>query len=182
MRVRAFVHDGYWEDVGTIRSYFDANLGLTEPVPPFDFYEAMRPVYTHPRFLPATKVEQCSLKQALVSEGCFLLGAEVERTVIGIRSRVGRGVTLRNSLILGADHYETLEEIERAAGRGRPPLGIGEGCVIENAIVDKNARIGRDVRVVNERGVEEAEGEGWQIRDGIAIVTKNAVIPDGTVI
>lgn len=182
LRVRAFVHDGYWEDVGTIRSYFDANLGLTEPVPPFDFYEAMRPVYTHPRFLPATKIEQCTLRSALISEGCFLQGAEIERAVIGIRSRIGKGVHVRNSLVLGADRYETLEEIERAAGRGRPPLGIGENSVIENAIVDKNARIGRNVKVLNEAGVTEAEGEGWQIREGIAIITKNAVIPDDTVI
>jgi glucose-1-phosphate adenylyltransferase len=182
MRVRAFVHDGYWEDVGTIRSYFDANLGLTQPVPPFDFYEAMRPVYTHPRFLPATKIEQCSLRSALISEGCFLLGAEIERAVIGIRSRIGKDVRLKSSLVLGADRYETLEEIDRAASRGTPPLGIGEGSVIENAIVDKNARIGRDVKVLNEAGVTEGEGEGWHIRDGITIVAKNAVIPDGTVI
>lgn len=182
MRVRAFVHDAYWEDVGTIRSYFEANLGLTEPVPPFDFYEAMRPVYTHPRFLPATKVEQCTLKSALISEGCFLLGAEIERTVIGIRSRIGKGVRLRNSLVLGADRYETLDEIDRAAGRGTPPLGIGEGSQIENAIVDKNARIGRDVKVLNEAGASEADGDGWYIRDGVAVIPKNAVIPDGTVI
>jgi glucose-1-phosphate adenylyltransferase len=151
-------------------------------VPPFDFYEAMRPVYTHPRFLPATKIEQCSLRSALISEGCFLLGAEIERAVIGIRSRIGKDVRLKSSLVLGADRYETLEEIDRAASRGTPPLGIGEGSVIENAIVDKNARIGRDVKVLNEAGVTEGEGEGWHIRDGITIVAKNAVIPDGTVI
>jgi len=182
MRVQAHPHRGYWEDVGTIRSYFEANLALCQPVPPFDFYEASRPVFTHPRFLPATKVESCSIAGSLISEGCILVGAEVERAVIGIRSRIGRGAKIRNSLVLGADYYETLDEIERAASRGRPPIGIGAEALIENAIVDKNARIGRGVRIANAEGTAEKDGEGWYIREGIVIVTKDAVVPDGTVI
>jgi glucose-1-phosphate adenylyltransferase len=179
-RVQAFVHRGYWEDVGTIRSYYEAGLGLTDPVPPFDFYEASRPVYTHPRFLPATKVEQCSLRLALVSEGSILVGAEVERAVIGIRSRVGRGVQIRNSLILGADYYQTLDDLHQAEGRAEPPVGIGEDSVIEGAIIDKNARIGRGVRISSDGERPDGDGDGFFVRDGIVIVPKNGIIRDGT--
>jgi glucose-1-phosphate adenylyltransferase len=182
MRVHAHFHRGYWEDVGTIASYYHANLAQTDAVPPFDFYDAARPVYTHPRFLPATKVESCTVRSSLVSEGCILVGAEVERAVIGIRSRVGRGAKVRQSLLLGADYYETLDEIDRMRARGHPPLGVGEDSVIERAIVDKNTRIGRGVRIVNEAGEREKDGKDYFIRDGIVIVPKDAVIPDGTVI
>jgi len=182
MRVQAHFHRGYWEDIGTIGSFFEANLKLCDPMPPFDFYDAVRPVYTHPRFLPATKVEGCSLRGALVSEGCILMGAEIERSVVGIRSRVGPGTRVRNSLLLGADYYESLEEIDRAQGRGVPPVGIGRDCVIERAIVDKNARVGNGVRISNAAGVKEADGEGHYIRDGIVIVPKGGVVADGTVI
>jgi glucose-1-phosphate adenylyltransferase len=182
MRVHAHFHRGYWEDVGTIGSYYHANLAQTDAVPPFDFYDAARPVYTHPRFLPATKVESCTVRSSLVSEGCILVGAEVERAVIGIRSRVGRGAKIRQSLLLGADYYETIEEIERTSARGLPPLGVGADSVIERAIVDKNTRIGRGVRIVNEGAELEKDGKDYFIRDGIVIVPKGAVIPDGTVI
>ena len=182
IRVQAHFFRGYWEDVGTIRSYYKANLQLTDPMPPFDFYDAVRPVYTHPRFLPATKVEGCTLHRTLLSEGCILMGAEIERSVIGIRSRIGEGVRIRESLVLGADYYESLEEFDRAQARGLPPVGIGSGSVIERAIVDKNARIGRGVRIANEARVLETDGPGHYIRDGIVIVPKDGVIPDGTVI
>ncbi len=182
MRVQAHFHRGYWEDIGTIGSYFEANLQLCDPMPPFDFYDAVRPVYTHPRFLPATKVEGCSLRGALVSEGCILMGAEIERSVVGIRSRVGPGTRVRNSLLLGADYYESLEEIDRAQARGLPPVGIGSDCVIERAIVDKNARVGNGVRISNAAGVQEADGDGYYIRDGIVIVPKSGVVAEGTVV
>jgi len=182
MRVQAHFHRGYWEDVGTIRSYFDANLQLCDPMPPFDFYDAARPVYTHPRFLPATKVEGCQLRQTLLSEGCILMGAEIERSVVGIRSRIGNGTRLRNTLVLGADYYESLEEIDRAQAKGQPPVGIGGDSVVEGAIIDKNARVGRGVRILNEGGVRETDGEGYYIRDGIVIVPKSGVVPDGAVI
>jgi glucose-1-phosphate adenylyltransferase len=182
MRVQAHFYRGYWEDVGTIGSYFEASLQLCDPMPPFDFYDAVRPVYTHPRFLPATKVEGCQLRQTLVSEGCILMGAEVERSVLGIRSRVGHGTRLRNTLVLGADYYESLEEIDRAHAKGLPPVGIGGDSVIERAIIDKNARVGRGVRIVNEGGVREKDGEGYYIRDGIVIVSKSGVVADGSVI
>jgi glucose-1-phosphate adenylyltransferase len=182
MRVQAHFFRGYWEDVGTIGSYFEANLKLTDPMPPFDFYDVLRPVYSHPRFLPATKIEGCTLRGVLVSEGCILMGAEIERSVVGIRSRIGRGTRLKDTLVLGADYYETLEEIDRAPARGMPPIGIGSDSVIERAIVDKNARIGRGVRILNETGTQSADGDGYYVRDGIVIVPKGGVIPDGTVI
>ncbi len=182
MRVQAHFFQGYWEDVGTIAAYYQANLDLCESVPPFDFHDATRPVYTHPRFLPSTKIEDCTLRSALVSDGCILMGAEIERSVIGIRSRIGHGTHIRESLILGADFYESIDEIERAEGRGVPPVGIGRDCVIERAIVDKNARVGRGVRIVNEAGHQEADGDGYYVRDGIVFIPKEGVVPDGTVI
>jgi glucose-1-phosphate adenylyltransferase len=182
MRVQAHFFRGYWEDVGTIGSYFDANLQLCDPIPPFDFYDATRRVYTHPRLLPATKVEGCSMRRTLLSEGCILMGAEIERSVIGIRSRVGRGTRIEDALVLGADEYESLEEIDRAQAKGLPPVGIGEDCHIRRAIIDKNARVGRGVRILNEAGEQEKDGESWFIRDGIVIVPKGGVIPDGTVL
>jgi glucose-1-phosphate adenylyltransferase len=182
LRVHAHIHRGYWEDVGTIRSYYSANLALCQPVPPFDFYDAAQPVYTHPRLLPASKVELCSLRSTLISEGCIVVGATIERAVVGIRSRIGGDATLRDSLMLGADYYETLGEIEQTVARGVPPIGVGAGSLIERAILDKNARIGKNVRIVNEAGVQEQDGHGWFIRDGIVIVPKDGVVPDGTVI
>jgi glucose-1-phosphate adenylyltransferase len=182
LRVHAHIHRGYWEDVGTIQSYFAANLALCQPVPPFDFYQAFRPVYTHPRFLPATKIESATIRNALISEGSIIVEAEVDRAVIGIRSRLGKASRVRDSLVLGADYYETIEELERNAGRGVPPLGIGPESVVEGAIVDKNARVGRGCRIVNEGKVAEFDGDGYYIRDGIVIIPKNAVIPDGKVI
>src|SRR5262245_39190025 len=182
LRVQAHVHRGYWEDVGTIRSYYLANLALCQPVPPFDFYEAGRPVYTHPRFLPATKIERCSITNALISEGSIVVEAEIERAVVGIRSRIGPGVKLRDSLMLGADYYETLDEIARSGAHGVPPIGIGEGSVVERAVVDKNVPIGRGVRIKNHEGVEQKDGDGYYVRDGIVVIPKNGIVPDGTVI
>jgi glucose-1-phosphate adenylyltransferase len=180
LRVQAHVHRGYWEDVGTIRSYYAANLALCQPVPPFDFYEAAKPVFTHARFLPATKIENCTIKNALISEGSILVQADIERAVVGIRSRIGIGVQLRDSLVLGADYYETLDEIARP--RGVPPIGIGEGSIVERAIVDKNVRIGRGVRIQNRDGVLEKDGDGYFVREGIVVIPKNGVVPDGMVI
>ena len=181
-RVQAHVYRGYWEDVGTIRSYFLANLALCDAIPPFDFYDAKRPVYTNPRFLPATKLEDCNIRRALVSEGCILYGAEIDRAVIGIRSRIGAKVRIKDSLLVGADFYETLDEMRATEARGVPPVGIGSDTVIENAIVDKDCRIGRNVRIVNQGRVQEAEGENYVIREGIVVIPNDAVVPDGTII
>jgi glucose-1-phosphate adenylyltransferase len=182
LRVQAHVHDGYWEDVGTIGSYFEANIALTERRPSFSFYDPEFPMYTHPRFLPATKIESCEIVDSLVSEGCFIERARLEHAVVGIRSRIARGVKVRRSLLLGADFYETNEEIERGQREGLPPVGIGEESIIENAIIDKNARVGRGVRITNERGDRDRDTAHCFIRDGIVVVPKGAIIPDGTII
>ena len=181
-RVQAHFFRGYWEDVGTIRSYFLANLALCDAIPPFDFYDAKRPIYTNPRFLPATKLEDCNIRRALVSEGCILYGAEIDRAVIGIRSRIGAKVRIKDSLLVGADFYETLDEMRATEARGVPPVGIGSDTVIENAIVDKNARIGRGVRILNEARLDHADGDGYFIREGIVIIPKNGVVRNGTTI
>lgn len=181
-RVQAHVYRGYWEDVGTIPSYFRANLALCQPIPPFDFYDAAHPVFTNPRFLPASKLEQCTIHNALISEGCILQGAEIDRAVIGIRSRIGRNVRVHNSLLIGADMYETLDEIRATLARGIPPVGVGSDSIIESAIIDKNARIGRGVRIVNQAKVKEKDGDGYFIREGIVVVPKDGILPDGSVI
>jgi glucose-1-phosphate adenylyltransferase len=182
LRVQAHVHDGYWEDVGTIGSYFEANLALTEPRPSFNFYDPDHPIYTHPRFLPATKVHACEVRDSLISEGCYIERAQLDHVVVGIRTRIDAGARIRRSLLLGADSYETAEETAWAREEGLPPVGIGGDAVIENAIVDKNARIGRGVRITNERGERNRDASNYHIRDGVVVIPKGAVIPDGAVI
>jgi glucose-1-phosphate adenylyltransferase len=182
LRVQAHVHEGYWEDVGTIGSYYEANLALTSPRPAFSFWDAHKPIYTHPRFLPATKVSSCDIAESLISEGCFIEKSRIERSVIGIRSRIADGARIRHSLILGADVYESSLDLERHSREGIPAIGIGAGSVIEKAIVDKNARVGRNVRIVNEAGERERDAANYHIRDGIVLIPKGAIVPDGTVI
>ncbi len=179
LKVQAHVFQGYWEDVGTIRSYYEANLGLCQPVPHFDFYDVKTPVHTRARALAATKIEGARMTNALVSEGSIIVDAEIERSLIGIRSRIGRGCVLRNSLVLGADYYERTTPDPSS---GRPAIGIGDNSVIETAIIDKNARVGKNVRLVNEAKLEHADGPCWHIRDGIVIVPKDTIVPDGTVV
>jgi glucose-1-phosphate adenylyltransferase len=181
-RVQAYLYDGYWEDVGTVRSYFDANLALTRPNSPFSFYHPRCPIYSQRPFLAPSLIHGCRIDDALVADGCFMDCAEIERAVIGIRTRLGRGVHIKNSLVLGADEYETVLEGQSSPGDARPPLGIGDGSWIENAIIDKNARIGKNVRICNAAGVKEHDGEGYFVREGIVIVPKGAAIADGTVI
>jgi glucose-1-phosphate adenylyltransferase len=134
-RVMAYIYQGYWEDIGTIRSFFDANLMLTDPIPTFNFFDTSSPIYTHARFLPGSKINGASIKQAIISDGCIISDATIERAVIGIRSYIDTGSVIRNSIIMGADFYEADQ-----AARGGPELGIGKNCVVENAIIDKNAR------------------------------------------
>jgi|CXWL01.1.fsa_nt_gi glucose-1-phosphate adenylyltransferase len=179
LKVQSHVFNGYWEDVGTIRSYYEANLALCQPVPRFDFYDVRMPIHTHARALAATKIEGARMTNALVSEGSIIVDSEIERSMVGIRSRIGRGCVIRNSLILGADYYE--KTVPDPAS-GRPAIGIGDNSVIENAIIDKNARVGTNVRLVNEAKVDHADGPCWYIRDSIVIVPKDAVVPDGTVV
>ena len=181
-RVSAFVFDGYWEDVGTIRSFYEANLALCEPDPLFRFYTPDAPIFTRPRFLPASRLSRCRIEQSIVSDGCLLEQAQIVRSVVGLRTRIGTGCTIRNTVIMGADFYEAQEECRSLRQGGKMCIGIGDGCHIENAIIDKNARIGSNVRLVNAGGVDRADGENWVIREGVIVVPKNAVLEDGVTI
>jgi glucose-1-phosphate adenylyltransferase len=182
-KVHAHLFDGYWEDLGTVKAYHEANLALAGDDPPFDFHSPEGVIYTRMRFLPASRICGASVKQCLISDGCVVHpGAMLERCVVGIRSVLGRGVTIRDSIFLGADRYET--DAERAANRARgmPDLLIGDGTVIERAILDKECRVGRNVRIVNERGVQNDEGENFVIREGVVVIPRGAMVPDGSVI
>jgi glucose-1-phosphate adenylyltransferase len=174
-RVLAYIFEGYWEDIGTIRSFFEANLNLTNLVPPFSFFDTAAPIYTHARFLPASKVNGATIKQAIISDGCIISDAQIERAVVGIRSYVDSGTTIRNSILMGSDFFEAnLSQ----SGSG-PRMGIGKNCVINQAIIDKNACIGDGVVITPEGKPQEYDGPNFYVRDGIVIIPKNAVIPDG---
>ncbi|MEL6231244.1 MAG: glucose-1-phosphate adenylyltransferase [Cyanobacteria bacterium J06627_3] len=183
--VQAYLFDGYWEDIGTIEAFFNSNLALTEqPHPPFSFYDEDAPIYTRARYLPPSKVLDCKITQSIVGDGCILKQCNITRTVIGLRQRIGANCEIENALLMGSDYYESTSESIQHLTRGKVPVGIGEGTVIKQAIVDKNARIGRNVKIVNKENIQEAEREdlGFYIRSGIVVVLKNAVIPDGMII
>ena len=173
--VSAFIFNGYWEDIGTVRAFYEANLNLTEIVPEYSFFEADAPIYTHPRFLPGSKVNGATLRQALISDGCIISDAHIERSVIGIRSIIESGATIRNSVIMGADYFEQ----DRQSGGDVPPIGIGRNCVIDRAIIDKNARIADGAVITPEGKPLNVDADNYSIRDGIVVVPKNAVIPAG---
>jgi glucose-1-phosphate adenylyltransferase len=177
-KVSSFVFQGYWEDIGTIRSFFEANLALTNPIPPFNFFDAQAPVYTHARFLPASKVNGATVKRAIISDGCIISDAHIERAVVGVRSVINAGTTIRNSIVMGADFYGDSPMAQKR--HASTPLGIGRNCVIENAIIDKNARIGDGVVVTPEGKPDTYDGEKYYIRDGIVVVPKDVEIPTGT--
>ncbi|CAN1762328.1 Glucose-1-phosphate adenylyltransferase large subunit 4, chloroplastic/amyloplastic [Linum perenne] len=183
--VQAYLFEGYWEDIGTIRSFFDANLALTEQQNPnFQFSDPLKPIFTCPLFLPPTKIEKCQVKKSIISHGCFLNECSVERCVVGIRSRLEYGVELKDTVMMGADYYQTEAEIVAELAEGKVPIGVGKDTKIRQCIIDKNARIGSNVVIVNKDKVEEAEraSEGFYIKSGITIVMKNCVIKDGTII
>lgn len=178
----SFVFDGYWEDIGTVQSFFEANLSLADPYPQFNFYEPGKLIYTHARFLPASRVSRCQVDRALIADGCIVNDSKITRAVIGVRSIVQPGTTLDNVVIMGADAFETEEIKTLNAARHIPDIGIGKNCVIRNAIIDKNARIGHNC-VLDPTGKPEGYESGpIVIRDGILIVTKNGIVPDGTVL
>jgi len=172
--VKAYLHDGYWADVGTVESFYDANILLTQPHAPFKFYDPRRPIYTHGRFLPPSHMRSCSVHESLIGEGCFLDECTIENSVVGIRTHVGRGTRIMRSVLLGADTYATATDA--------PTLGIGRNVVLDKVIIDKNASIGDGARLVNEAGVHHADGDGYYIRGGIVIVPKGATIASGTTI
>jgi glucose-1-phosphate adenylyltransferase len=173
--VSAFIFNGYWEDIGTVRAFYEANLDLTDLVPEYSFFESEAPIYTHPRFLPGSKVNGATLRQAIISDGCIISDAHLERSVIGIRSIIQSGATIRNSILMGADYFEQ-DQQEQA---GRIPIGVGRNCVIDRAIIDKNARIADGVVITPEGKPPNLDSENYYIRDGIVVVPKNAIIPPG---
>jgi len=183
--VQAYLFKDYWEDIGTIEAFYNANLALTEqPDPPFSFYDEKAPIYTRPRYLPPTKLLDCKIIESMVGEGCILKECAVKRSVIGIRSRIETGCVIDNTLLMGSDFYESPTERLQSLESGKVPLGVGANTTIRRAIVDKNARIGRYVQIVNKDRVQEASREdlGFVIQNGIVVIIKNATIPDGTVI
>lgn len=183
-KVHAYMFDGYWEDIGTIGAFYRANLDLTTKIPKFNLFDAEAPVFTRARYLPPSKIEETEINDSILSDGCIINGAKVINSVVGLRSRISKGVQIESSFMMGADFYQTFEEMRSDLVKGIPRVGIGEGTVIRQAIIDKNARIGKDARLLNEAGVTEADGPGgsYFIRDSIIIIPKNAVIADGTVI
>jgi glucose-1-phosphate adenylyltransferase len=183
--VQAYLFKDYWEDIGTIEAFYNANLALTQqPGPPFSFYDEKAPIYTHSRYLPPTKLLDCNVIESMVGEGCILRECTIKRSVIGIRSRIETGCVIDNALLMGSDYYESPTERLQTLESRKVPLGIGANTTIRRAIIDKNARIGRNVQIVNKEQVEESNREelGFMIRNGIVVVIKNATIPDGTVI
>ena len=183
--VQAYLFDGYWEDIGTIEAFYHANLALTmQPQPAFSFYQENAPIYTRSRYLPPSKLLDCHVTESIIGDGSILKNCRVNHSVIGLRQRIQGNCVIEDALLMGADFYEPLSESSKHLTRGKIPIGIGEGSVVRKAIIDKNARIGRNVQIVNKEGVEESEREdlGFYIRSGIVVILKNAVIPDGMVI
>jgi glucose-1-phosphate adenylyltransferase len=182
--VQAYLFDGYWEDIGTIGAFYKANLDMTTAIPPFNLFDAEAPLLTRSRYLPPSKIDDCEIRNSIISEGCIINGAKINNSLIGLRSRLGNGSQVEASYMMGADYYQTLEDMQVDLAAGRPWIGVGQGTIVRRAIVDKNARIGAGVRLLNEAGIEEADGPNgsYYIRDRIIIVPKNGLIPDGTVV
>jgi glucose-1-phosphate adenylyltransferase len=179
-RVNSYLFRGYWADVGTVASFYQANIMLTRAGGPFQFYDPRRPIYTHARFLPGARLSDCTARNAIIAEGCYLERSTIEESVVGIRTTVQSGATIRRSVLLGADYYEADDDGQ--SRRGSPRLGIGRDVELDRVIVDKNARIGDGSRLVNEAGVDHLDGSGYFIRNGVVIVPKDGVIAPGTIV
>jgi glucose-1-phosphate adenylyltransferase len=182
-RVHAYLHAGYWEDLGTIGRYYEAHMALMGERPPFDFHSPEGLIYTHMRNLPAARVSAARVERCLMSDGCVVgAGAELKRSLIGLRGRIGAGARLSDTVMLGANYYETPAQRAENRRRGAPDLGVGDGAVVEHAILDKGCRVGRGARIVNAAGLRDADGDNYAIRDGVVVVPRGAVVPDGAVI
>lgn len=183
-RVQAHLFKGYWEDIGTIQAFYKANLDLCAPLPEFNFFDTTSPIYTRARYLPPSKLNDCDVEHSMISEGCILNGVKVRQSIIGVRSRIDEDTQVEDSIVMGSDFFESLSEISWNVNNNRPHIGIGSGSVIKRCILDKNVRIGKNVRLVNAENVEEYDDPAgrYYIRDGIIIVPKNSTIPDGTTV
>jgi glucose-1-phosphate adenylyltransferase len=181
-KVVSFQYDGYWTDIGNIYSFFEANLGLTKEIPDFNLFDNSNAIYTRARMLPPAKISGTTLEKTIIAEGCIINASRIESSVIGIRTRIGIGTTIVSSYLMGIDYYETIEEIRHDREHGLPSVGIGDRCYIRNCIVDKNARIGDDVRINGGSHLENTDHSLYTVKDGIVVVKKGAVIPNGFVI
>ena len=179
----SYVFDDYWEDIGTVKAFFDCNLRLTDPIPPFNFFDEEALIYIRARFLPASKLNSCTVDHAVVADGCIVSDANLNRCSLGVRSVVAEKSELENVVMMGADHFETFEQISTNKQAGRPAMGVGRNCQINNAILDKNVRIGDNV-VMDPTGLPDNFGPGIDVavRDGILVVTKDTIVPDGFVL
>jgi glucose-1-phosphate adenylyltransferase len=177
-KVASYPFSGYWTDIGTIKSFFDANLALTETLPEFNLYDNERLIYTRARLLPASKITGSSFERVIIAEGCIIEASRIERSLVGIRSRIGKGTTIEHSIVMGNDHFATEEELTSQSNE-QPLMGIGQRCFISYAIIDRNARIGNDVRIVGGGHLQDGEYEHHHVVDGIVIIPKGTIIPDG---
>jgi len=180
--VYAYFFDGYWKDIGTIRSFFEAHLDLLQPLPQFNLYDEDRMIFSHARFLPGSKIMFSEVQNSILCEGSIIERARINQSIIGIRSRIGENSVIERAVVMGADFFESVEEIARNKAEGIPNVGIGKNCEVRNTIVDKNVRIGSNVKLINSRNINEEDTEGYVIEDGIIVIPKNAIIPDDTVI
>lgn len=181
-KVFSYAFQGYWEDVGTIKAYFEANISFGSKNPPFDFYDENAPIYTHVRYLSPSKVEKATITSSIIADGCRIENATIKECVIGVRSVVQSGSTLEKVVMMGSDYYEDSEDIERLNVKHLPKIGIGKKCTLKNVIIDKNVRIGNDVIITNKKKIQHQDSEFYCIRDGIVILPKNTVIKSGTII
>ncbi len=181
-KVFSYFFDGYWKDIGSVSSFFDAHMDLTKTVPSFNFYDENFPFYARPRYLPPSKINDCRIKQSTVSEGSIILGSIVEQAVIGIRAFIDEGTLVQRAIIMGNTHYETVEERAENINKKLPNLGIGRNCVIKNSIIDMDIRIGDNVQLINKEHITESFKNNYTIRDGIIIIPKGAIVPSNTVI
>ena len=181
-RVFSYIYEGYWEDVGTIRSFFEANLDLVSELPRFNFFDMSAPIFSRPRYLPGSKINGAQIDHAVISDGCIINRAKISHSIVGLRTLVGAGTELHRVILLGSDYFESLDSVKKNEREGRPRIGIGENCRIENAIIDKNARIGHNVTISPAGKPDTLDHERYYVRDGIVIIPKDAIIPDGTVI
>jgi glucose-1-phosphate adenylyltransferase len=184
LNVQAHLFQGYWEDIGTIRAFYNANLDLASTLPKFNFFDTESPIYTRSRFLPPSKVHYSDISESMISEGCILSGVYARNSIIGLRSRIEKGTRIEDSIVMGSDFFESLESLQTNLKNNIPHVGIGENTIIRKAIIDKNTRIGKNVQLINSRGIENEDGVNgiYYIREGVIIIPKNAIIPDGTVI
>jgi glucose-1-phosphate adenylyltransferase len=181
-RVFSYVFQGYWEDIGTIRAFFEANLDITSELPRFNFFDMTAPIFSRPRWLPASKINGAQIDHAIISDGCIITHADIHQSIIGIRSIISPGAQLNRTIMLGSDYYESSASIQENESVGNPRIGVGQNARIDNAIIDKNARIGDNVTITPSGKPENADHPMYFIRDGIVIIPKNGVIPHGTVI